>query len=58
MRKREHRTHTGTIDGIHVLVESWPNGDVTIATRSDDWATWGPPVDLHAAPIEASELLA
>lgn len=29
-----------------VLVQMWEDGSMTIATRPDPWATWGPPTRL------------
>ena len=29
-----------------VLVSMWPDGTVTVATRPDPHATWGPPVTM------------
>lgn len=37
-------THVAEIPGIgQVMVDMWPDGKVTVATRSYSWDTWGPP---------------
>ena len=43
-------THTATLhDGTQVLIEHWPDGSVTVATRENTWSTWGPPVEAVKA---------
>lgn len=38
-------THVAEIPGIgQVLIDMWPDGKVTVATRSASWETWGAPV--------------
>ena len=34
-------------DGSQILVETWPSGRSTAATRRDKWSTWGPPAELE-----------
>lgn len=46
------RTDIGILpDGTHVLVETWDNGNVTIATRAQSWDTWSPPTILQRADV-------
>ncbi|HET7386772.1 MAG TPA: hypothetical protein VFJ19_08945 [Nocardioidaceae bacterium] len=41
-------TYRGEDDaGTQYLIEDWGNGHLTIATRTADWTTWGPPTTLR-----------
>jgi hypothetical protein len=37
------RSYWATIDGEQLLIDFWPDGEVTVAVRSP-WETWGPPI--------------
>ena len=48
----EPRTYVGQLDdGTYLLVERFPNGHVTAATRTHPWETWSPPVTLLGQPV-------
>ncbi|HET7326994.1 MAG TPA: hypothetical protein VFJ14_06860 [Nocardioidaceae bacterium] len=49
-------TFTGedTRHGLQYLLEVWPDGTRTIATRQWSWSTWSAPVTLHAVSKAAS----
>lgn len=39
------QTYVARVQGVgQVLVDMWPDGKVTVATRSASWETWGAPV--------------
>ena len=38
--------------GDGLLIEVWPDGSGTIATRSSPRNSWGPPDDLEPRPTE------
>jgi hypothetical protein len=39
------QSYWAVIDGYgqQLLIDLWPDGKVTVATRSASWETWGPP---------------
>ena len=43
-------THTATLhDGTQLLIEHWPDGSVTVASKSSPYGSWGPPVQAVKA---------
>jgi hypothetical protein len=51
------RTFTAeNVHGFDVLVQQYPDGTTTLATRSASWHSWGPPVELvQAETIDKAE---
>jgi|GEM_PF-4198233 len=42
------RTHVATLDdGSQILIDIFPEGTVSVATRPDKWATWSRRTDAE-----------